>query len=132
MNMYYITGTCFVIQAMQYKNYHFGGECEGSYGSSYTTRYQLYNYLIATGVIWAWHMSFPFHGCIISFVHLLEQRANLYQKLLWENPDMSDFRTEHLHIPATQLLGDKYLDLLGDNYLWCVTMEHNEGKLSTK
>ena len=35
-------------------------------------------------------------------------------------------------MPATQILGDKDLGLLDDNYLWCATIEHSEGKLGAK
>ena len=39
---------------------------------------------------------------------------------------------EHFDIPATQLLGEKDLSLLGDNHLWCVASEHSRDKLDEK
>ena len=40
--------------------------------------------------------------------------------------------SEHLCMPATQLLGDKYLSLTDDNHLQCVTSEHTRGQLGRK
>ena len=40
--------------------------------------------------------------------------------------------SEYLYMPATQLPGDKYLSLLDDNHLQCVTSEHTRGQLGRK
>ena len=40
--------------------------------------------------------------------------------------------SDHIHMPATQLLDNKYLVLLGDHRLWCVASEHSKVKQSAK
>ena len=40
--------------------------------------------------------------------------------------------SDHFHMPATQLLDNKYLVLLGDHRLWCVASEHSKVKQSEK
>ena len=57
------------------------------------------------------------------------QMGYLYQNLteaMVKKPELEI--SDHFHMPATQLLDNKYLVLLGDYRLWCVGSEHSKVK----
>ena len=112
------------------KKTHFGSDYDVGHESSLAPRCLLHNYSIiskcylglihASSIPWMFDLTSVVTGAEGQFISEATVKETSVRVI-----------SEHINMPATQLLGDKDLSLLGDDHL-CVASEHRRGKLGEK